>query len=173
MIKPTLISQGFLTASVIVLCTGPGLLWSQSKPVSTVELAKKADVVVVGKVSSLNCEWKESRTRIQTRVAVTVDNYLKGNDGGGGGPITLLVPGGEVGVEGEIYSDMPQFQRDEEVVVFAQREKNNNFRVSSGHAGKFTIERDRTTGKAVMSDRMTLEEFTTQIKNAMKVQKLD
>src|SRR5262245_56854237 len=68
---------------------------AQVKSMSAEELAQRADVVAVGKVTSSQPEWSADGKRILTRVTIGVDQSLKGNDGVSA--ITVEVPGGEIG----------------------------------------------------------------------------
>jgi hypothetical protein len=140
----------------------------QSKIATTDELAKRAEVVAVGKMTGLVSEWNETRTMIRTRVTVTVDQYVKG--GVSANTLTIYVPGGEVGGVGEVYSDMPIFRRDEDVVVFAERDKQNRYRVTAGPQGKLTLKRDAITGKVMVSAGRSLDELTKEVKRAAQVQ---
>jgi len=145
----------------------PLTLFSQTKLASTSELALRAEIVAVGKVASLISEWNENRSMIRTRVTLSVDQFVKG--GHGSPTLTLYVPGGEVGAVGEVYSDMPTFRPDEEVVVFAERDVENRYRVSGGPQGKLTVLRDKTTGVPMVAPGQTLEMLTSEVKQAVDV----
>ena len=94
-------------------------LFGQSRILTTNDLTNQADVVAVGKVSAMKSEWNTDKTRIVTRVTVSVHEYLKG---GGEQQMSILTPGGEIGEIGEIYSGTARFTENEEVVVFARKE---------------------------------------------------
>lgn len=158
-----------LVLSMMVLSlVAPAALRCQSRIATTDELAKRAEVIAVGKVTRLESEWNETRTMIRTRVTVSVDQYVKG--GGSANTLTIYVPGGEVGGIGEVYSDMATFRRDESVVVFAERDKQNRYRVSAGSQGKFTVKRDEITGKVMVSGNRTLDDLTKEVKRAAQLQ---
>jgi hypothetical protein len=143
--------------------------YSQSKELTTEELAARADLVAIGKVTSLHSEWNNERTRIVTRVTVAVDQYLKGDQ-----PqrtLAVTVPGGEVDGEGELYSHAARFTNNEEVVVFAERDPRGGLRVSGGGQGKFSVMEEKSSGKKMVGENQLLELFTLQIKNAVKAQK--
>jgi hypothetical protein len=132
---------------------------------STEELAARAEIVAVGQVATLASEWNENRTAIRTRITLSVDQYMKGS--GQGASLTLYVPGGEVGTVGEYYSHMPVFRKDENVVVFVRKDRQNHLRVLGGEAGKFTIKKDPASGVPLVAGKRTLQEFTALIKQAM------
>ncbi len=146
----------------------PLSIFSQIKPASTSELALRAEVVAVAKVASLVSEWNENRTMIRTRVTLSVVEFVKG--GNNSRTLTIYVPGGEVGEVGEVYSDMPAFRPDEEVVVFAERDTQNRYRVSAGPQGKLTVNRDKMTGLPMVSPGRTLETLTSEVKQAVETQ---
>ena len=144
----------------------PLTLFSQTKLATTTELAQRAEVVAVGKVTSLVSEWNEARTMIQTRVTLTVGQFVKG--GNDSRTLTIFVPGGEVGGVGELYTHTPAFRPDEDVVVFAEKDEQNHYRVSSGPQGKLTVKRDRGTGALMVSEGRTLDNLTNEVKQAVQ-----
>ncbi|MBF8296576.1 MAG: hypothetical protein HW389_3121 [Bacteroidetes bacterium] len=146
----------------------PLSLFSQTKLASTTELAQRAEVVAVGKVTSLVSEWNETRTMIRTRVTVAVQEYVKGATSDK--LLTLYVPGGEVGGVGELYTHMPSFRPDEDVVVFAEKDKQNRYRVSNGLQGKLTVKRDKGTGALMVSEGRTLENLTNEVKQVVEAE---
>jgi hypothetical protein len=142
-----------------------------SRAPSSEDLARQADVVLVGTVRELKSEWNASRTQIVTRVTVAVDQFLKG--GTTGASFTLFVPGGEVGTVGEMYSHLPVFRRNEDVVVFAEKDRQNHYRVAGGRAGKLTVRKDPATGTPLVAGRQRLDEFVTSIRSAVEHPQLD
>ncbi len=150
--------------TLTALCINTSPVFGQMKMLSTEELTRRADVVAVGQVASLSSEWNETHSAIRTRVVLSVSQYVKGT--GEGGSLTVYVPGGEVGTVGEIYSHMPVFHRDEDVVVFAEKDRQNRYRVCAGQQGKFVVKTDAATGVKLVAGRRTLQEFTAEIKRA-------
>lgn len=155
---------GILVLTFSVPFTGAG----QKKYISTSELTGQADVVVAGKVNALKMEWNEDKSRIQTSVTIAVDETMKG--GVEGGTLTVVVPGGEVDGVGEWYSHSVRFKADEEVVVFATKDRKGTMRVTLGEKGKFLVENDVKTGTKVISNIGSLKDFTTQVRNQVKAQ---
>jgi len=168
--KVSLLFRIALTAVVAFAIAPSGMVRSQSKTVTTAEMAQRADVVVVGRVSGLSSEWNENRTRITTKVAVAVDQYVKG--GTPGNSLTLYVPGGEVDGVGEVYSHMPTFKTNENVLVFAEKDTRGRFHVSGGREGKCLLQKDQITGRLMVSGTKSLDEFTNQIKTAVMQQQV-
>ena len=137
----------------------------QVKESTPEDLAKRAEVVAVGRVSGLVSQWNSDRSRIYTTVSLSVDQYLKG--GSAAGPLNIRVPGGEVDGVGEAYSHMATFRRDESILVFAERDRDGTYRVSGGQQGKFTIRKDDATGELIAGERMTLKDMTAIVKRAV------
>ena len=158
------VARIILVATICLFVSAPRVL-TQTKTVSLDELTQSSDVIAVGQVKNMTSEWDETGTRIRTKVQVSVDQLVAGTNPGS--TLTLYVPGGEVGTVGEFYSHMPVFKREEQVVVFATQDKQHHYRVSAGVQGKFTVQKDQTTGKPIVPGHATLEEFTSMIKTTV------
>jgi len=146
----------------------PSFTLCQTQTAITEQLAAQAEVIAIGKVASLSSEWNKAHTRIRTRVTLAVSEYVKGASPASS--LTIYVPGGEVDGIGEIYSHMPTFHQDENVVVFAAKDRENHLRVSEGAQGKFTIEKNTTTGRAEIAGGISVDQFRTQIRLAIQKQ---
>jgi hypothetical protein len=156
--------KALCVAGLFTLAFAPGA-FGQQKTVTLEELTKTSEVIAVGQVKNLTSEWDESGSRIRTKVLLSVDEYIEGS--GSGNTLTLYVPGGEVDGVGELYTHMPVFKKNEQVMVFAAKDKLHHYRVSAGEQGKFTLKKDEA-GKVVVPGHATLEEFSTEVKNAVK-----
>jgi len=135
------------------------------------ELTRQADVVVVGKVASIKAGWNKEKTRILTTVSIEVDETLKGK--GGDGTATIQTPGGEVDGVGELYSHTAKFVKNEDVVVFAEKDKKGDLRVTGGSEGKIAIRKDASSGLRRVSEGMSLDELKARVKNAVHVQETE
>lgn len=138
---------------------------AQQKAKSLDELALEADVVAVGRVTGLKSEWDARKTRIYTRVTLSVDEYVK-EGGERATSVTILTPGGEVDDVGEVYTHVPTFKQNEEVVVFLRAADSGTYRVASGTQGKFLVEVDPASGGKVVAGKYPVNEFTTTVRNA-------
>ena len=156
--------KAFRGACLCLLALSPAAL-GQQKAVTLEELTKTSDVIAVGQVKNLTSEWDESGSRIRTKVLLSVDQYIAG--AGSGTTLTLYVPGGEVDGVGELYTHMPVFKKEEQVMVFAAQDKQHHYRVSAGEQGKITLKKDEA-GRMVVPGHASLEEFTSEVKNAVK-----
>ncbi|MEO8167791.1 MAG: hypothetical protein ABI623_06060 [bacterium] len=145
-----------------------GSAYSQTKAMTTDEMVGRSDIVAVGKVSSMRSEWNSDRSRVVTRVMVSVDRYLKGEQSQRS--LVITVPGGEVDGVGELYSHSATFKPNEDVVVFAERDARGTLRVTGGSEGKLTVTEDARTGKHIVGESELLEVFTTRVHAAIKAQ---
>jgi len=132
-------------------------------------LSKGADVILTGKVTKQNSLWNKDKTRIYTDVTVEVEEYLKGNNGNE--TLVVTTPGGEVGEVGEIYSHMPKFKNEEEVLLFVKKDtKDMNYKVLNGEDGKMTLYTDKKTGEKVTSSNRKISKLKNEIKKYVEQQ---
>jgi hypothetical protein len=127
-------------------------------------MSKNADLIITGKVVEQNSSWNESKTRIYTQATIQVEEYLKGSNNNK--PVVVSYPGGEVGEVGELYSHMPRFEDNEEVLVFLKNEyESTNYKVLNGEDGKINIVTDPRTGEKVTSSNVSVSSLKAQIKS--------
>ncbi len=138
------------------------------KELSTIKtLSKGSDVIVTGKIAKQKSSWNKNKTRIYTEATLQVDEYLKGNNNGNS--IIVTYAGGEVGDVGELYTHMPRFANNEDVLVFLKKdEKGTGFKVFKGENGKINILNDAKTGKKVTSSNVQINYLKAQIKSYLK-----
>jgi hypothetical protein len=155
-------------AGIVSAIVSPSTALSQSGAPATEDLARRADVVVVGKVTGVTSEWSSDRSRIVSRVTVSIDQHIKGDESQNS--VTISTPGGEVGGVGEVYSHMPRFKMDEQVIVFAAKDQRGVLRVVGGDEGKLTVTKDEVTGLQMVSDREPLAVFASRLKRIVQAQ---
>lgn len=127
------------------------------------KLSENADLILEGKVIKRNSSWNQNKTRIHTDVTVQVDEYLKGNRGNK--TIVISTPGGEVDGVGELYTHMPRFNDNEDVLVFVKADKKNNtYKVFNGEDGKITLYEDKDTGEKVTASKLKVSTIKKEIK---------
>lgn len=132
-------------------------------------LSEGADVIVIGKVVDQKSHWNEGKTRILTQATIQVDEFLKGNNNETS--IYVITPGGEVGEVGELYSHMPRFSNDEEVLLFAKKDKRDaSYKVLNGEDGKLTLHKDKSTGERVTSFNKKVSTLKKEIKSYVEKQ---
>ncbi len=160
-------SWAALTATAVLMTSGD--VWGQAKLLSTEELTNRAVVVAVAKVSSAQSEWSAERERIFTRVTLSVEQFLKGEQHDR--TITLIVPGGEIDGVGELYTHTAKFKPQEEVLVFAERDSRGNLRVVAGEQGKFTVIEDNVSSRNIVGDDQALDVLVEKIKAVVRASK--
>lgn len=137
--------------------------YSQSFQLKLKNLSQKADVILDGKVIQKKSNWNQDKTRIYTSVTIQVNEYLKGNNPGN--TIVINTPGGEVDGVGELYTHMPSFQEDEDVLVFVQEDKEKkSYKILNGEEGKLTLIKDISTGEKVTSFNQKISSLKSEIK---------
>ena len=144
-------------------------IYSQNSSAVIKNLSKKADMILMGKVMQKESNWNKSKTKIYTIATLQVDENLKGSSTGNS--VQIIYPGGEVGDVGEIYTHMPRFKDNEEVLVFLQKEnKNNIFKVVNGEEGKLSVIKDERINAKVTSSGLSIKSLKKQISNFLKQQ---
>jgi len=127
-------------------------------------MSKNADLIITGKVTQQNSSWNENQTRIYTQATIQVEEYLKGN--ANGSSVIVAYPGGEVGDVGELYSHMPRFEDNEEVLVFLKKDdKSTSYKVFNGEVGKINVIIDPKTGEKVTASNVQINSIKAQIKS--------
>ena len=127
-------------------------------------MSKNADLIITGKVTQQSSSWNENQTRIYTQATIQVEEYLKGSNNSG--PVIISYLGGEVGEVGEMYSHMPRFEDNEEVLVFLKKDdKSTSYKVFNGEAGKINVIIDPKTREKVTTSNVQINSFKAQIKS--------
>ncbi len=127
-------------------------------------MSENADLILTGKVLEQTSSWNSDNTRIYTEATIRVEEYLKGTNNGGSVVVRYL--GGEVGDVGELYSHMPRFENEEEILVFLKRdEKYSDYKVLNGEDGKINIIDDPKTGEKITTSNVQIKSLKAQIKS--------
>lgn len=146
----------------IVVSVAASLALASGRPVTVTDLARRADVVVVGRVAHAESGWDATRTTIATTVEVVVDETWKG--GVTEDRVQVRHPGGRAdGVE-SVVAEAPAFAPGERVLLFLARTPDDRLRVLWLWQGKFSVERDggedlavrRAPGTRAVVDRIPL-----------------
>lgn len=138
--------------------------YSQSIQSEIMNLSKGADIILTGKVVKQTSAWNKDMSRIFTNVVIQADEYLKGDYSEKSIAITTL--GGEVGDVGELYSHMPRFEDQEEVLVFLKKDdKSKSYKVFNGEDGKISVIIDPRTGEKVTPSNVQINSLKAQIKS--------
>jgi hypothetical protein len=148
---------------VLILLFGQSFIHSQSFQSEIKSLSEGADVILTGKVIQQKSVWANNKSRIITRTTIQVGEYLKGN--GANNSVVVNHPGGEVDGVGELYSHMPEFNNNEEVLVFLKKDKGtSDFKVFSGEDGKISLVTN-SSGEKVTPSNIPLNSIRMQIKS--------
>jgi len=138
--------------------------FAQSTSSEVESMSKNADVIITGKVAEQNASWNENKTRIYTQATIQVEEYLKGSNNGNS--LVITYPGGEVGEIGEMYSHMPRFEDNEEILVFLKKDKNTtDYKVYNGENGKMSVISDPQTGEKITTSNVKINSLKAQIKS--------
>lgn len=151
---------------ILVLTAALSAAFAQEKQKPVSDLAREADVVAVGRVTALKSEWDEGKTRIVTRVTLSVDEYLKAGSERSKS-VTIVTLGGEVDEVGEFYTHVPTFRQSEAVVVFLKKDTRGAYNISGGTQGKYSMERNPESGKMMVAGNVEVDEFTRTVKQAL------
>ncbi|MEJ2634794.1 MAG: hypothetical protein P8184_05825 [Calditrichia bacterium] len=159
----------------LFLCIILSLLYSicifaQNQPSALEKLALEAEMIVTGKVTQLESNWNEKQTRIYTTITINADQFLKGEQSDH--TITIKEPGGEVGETGELYTHVPKFSMNEEVLLFVKKDKSNNLRVAGGAKGKLSIITDKNTGSKTINGRQSYNILLKKISKILDKEEL-
>lgn len=160
------IKRFLVCVGIVATLTLPDYTTGQPARFSAEELTDRSDVVAVGTVTGLNAEWSSDRKRIFTRVTLSVEQYLKGGEQRNS--MTVIIPGGEVGASGELYSHMAKFASNEHVVVFARRGEDGELKVTAGERGKLNIRLDERSGRKLVGENELLEVFASRVTAAVR-----
>jgi len=129
------------------------------REISIADLARQADMIVVGTVTQQESAWDVQHTAIYTDVTLAVERVLAGTPGEG---VTLRVAGGSVDGISMHTSNDPVFQDGERVLVFLDTSTVPSSVVGL-QQGKFTVKDNIVTGTG---ETWSLDEFSAAVRTA-------
>jgi hypothetical protein len=149
-----------------------GLTWAAHAdgPLTVEDLARRAELVVLGEVTSVASELQAARSQITTRVDVRVNETLKGQ--AGSNPLQFRQAGGRMGDMTSEVAGAARFVAGERVLLFLARGAEGSLGIVGRFQGKFAVERDATNsevavrrvpGSAEVLDRVALEQVRTTV----------
>lgn len=121
---------------------------AQVKNMTAEELALESTSILYGKCTKLESAWTENNEMIFTTVTLVPEYYLKGNLGS---EVKITIPGGQVGDIVYEVSEMPAFQKDEEVFTFIWKHPSGKNLITGGYLGKLKINTETQTGRRTVS----------------------
>jgi len=117
----------------IVLCFLSSSSYAIMKGLSTEELTKASDMVIVGKVENVEAQWSKDGKIIFTSAYIVIDNVIKGPAQAN---ITVEYEGGEIGDIGLKVSDESPLLKGEKVILFLKSGKSKKDGVAYNIVGK-------------------------------------
>jgi len=166
----------FLSALFLIVLTTGRFYATTVERLGLEDLVKKAQTIVIGKVTGARTYWSTDKKFILTDYTIEIDESMKGQ---AARSIAVTTIGGKID-DLELYvSGMPSFQKGENAVVFVEQSGAYQTVVGLGQ-GKFTItngEVANSVGDLSFPDgapgrpvKMPLQTFKTQIRNFMNRQ---
>jgi hypothetical protein len=152
---------------------------SNSVQATTVErlnldtLVKKSNKIIVGKVRNSRTFWSSDRKLILTNTTLEVQETMKGQDAS---TVEITTIGGKIGDLTLHVAGMPQFEKDENAVVFVEKSgiystvvglAQGKFAISNGDVSNDVTGLDLPDGSQVRATKMSLATFKRQIKLSM------
>ena len=132
----------FLMTLFSVVVMTPTLLFGTMIGLSTEDLTRKSEVVILGNVRQVETDWSEDGKTIQTRATILVSEVIKGKLAQG--DIIVEYAGGEIGDIGLRVSDVSPLSENERVILFLKsaKDKKNGitYRIVGKAQGKYTID---------------------------------
>ena len=151
----TVLKTVLLLAAVVALAVVPRRAGGTLLPfLEMEELTGISDLIVLGKVESVESGWTEGRSRIRTRVTLEVEEVFVGSLEGE--KLTIVLPGGYVAEENlrQVIPGIPEFEVGEETIVFLRKDESLLCPVAGWVQGKFEVIAEAGTGRKVVVDRL-------------------
>ncbi|MCW8850642.1 MAG: hypothetical protein OQJ81_11735 [Melioribacteraceae bacterium] len=136
--------------------------FAQNKAQNLKKLTTSSELIIVGNVKETESHWNENKTAIVTKVSIKPTEFIKGRDNGS--DLFITVPGGEIDNIGELYTHMPRFAKDEEVLLFMKQVK-NDYSIIGGESGKITLSSNHKGSQKTELTRQQIKELKNSIKN--------
>ncbi|MDD5615842.1 MAG: hypothetical protein PHH85_06525 [Candidatus Methanoperedens sp.] len=128
------------------------------------DLTGQADVIVTGQVKEVESRRGSDRTMIYTYTTLATDRYIKGN---AGGTLTIITEGGNVDGYGVRAEDMPEFSKNESVLVFLKK-AGREFNVAGLVQGKYIVENGEV--RDISGEKVSLKDFLRRVEDAIPKQ---
>ena len=128
---------------IILALTAPSAFATLAFSLTTAEMTRNADEIVIGKVANIESNWEDGGKKIYSYVEVQVSESLKGVESQ-----TVLIRqlGGEVGDIGQRIEGLSTFDSGEEILVFLKENSTGELQVVGMSQGKYRIITDRASG---------------------------
>ncbi len=155
--------SSFVLLLFILFAATPVVSASMIK-ISLEDLTREADVIVIGDIEEVESRWNLWRTMVYTYSTVSVEKYIKGT---GSEKLTIITKGGTVGDSGVWVEDVPEFTKNETVLVFLKK-AGREFSVAGWAQGKFTVENEDV--RDISGEKVSLKDFLRRVEDAIPPQ---
>jgi hypothetical protein len=156
-----------LLAIIISSTIFPTNLIQAQNILSIEEMVDRANVIIIGDVTSLSCQWDKEKAKIWTFVTIKCTDHLKySGEEEKQNEITFRLLGGVVEDIGMEVSGAPKFELSEHVLVFLEQDFSGNYAVVEWAAGKYTL----SDGYWVNNSTKYSDSLISDIKNIVNKQ---
>jgi hypothetical protein len=132
---------------VAVLALFAEALWPATVRRLTMDsLVSRSDRVIYGRVVGSRSAWDQETGTIWTHTDIQILDVAKGS---AGRTVTVSEPGGIVGQVGHYFPGVPQFELNQEVVLFLHSAAGNRLRVTGLRQGVYSVTRDSETHERI------------------------
>jgi len=121
---------------------------------STLVIAKRSEAIVVARCISSESKWNDEGTLIFTYITFKIEDTIDGENLDEF--LTLRLIGGQVGDVVQTVIDRPEFNEDEEVVLFIGPKNKDGYQtITSLNNGALRISTDRHSGQKFITTPVT------------------
>jgi len=169
MAKNSGLSRGLIfILSIITLFTTVSPVAGLMTEITVEDLTREADVIAIGNVEEVNSRWSLTGATVYTYTTLSVEEYIKGNEGQG--TLTIITEGGCALGFCVWVEDTPTFTKNEAVLVFLKK-TGKEYSVPGWAQGKYIIENG---GVRSEWDNKTepLVEFRKRIQDSIPLQEI-
>jgi hypothetical protein len=162
---------------IVMLCCLSSSSFAIMKGLSTEELTKASDLVIVGEVINVEAQWSKDEKTIFTSVYIVINNIIKGAPKQA--MITVEYEGGEIGDIGLQVSDQSSLMKGEKIILFLKSGKSKKdgfvYNIVGKNQGKYLIGEDGVARKGGFSvigqkdnidNNISVDELIEKIKKA-------
>jgi hypothetical protein len=149
----------------LAICLFASQAWAFMTGLSTEELTRSSDAVIVGGVEDVESHWNQDGTTIFTTASVVVEEVVRGVVMQQ--RVTVEYEGGEIGEIGLRVSDVAPLERGERVLLFLKSGKSRRdgsaYNIVGKAQGKYLVGEDgiaRKRGFALSSHKDVVESET-------------
>jgi len=147
------ISSAIQFFCIVMLCCLSSSSFAIMKGLSTDELTKASDLVIVGEVENVEAQWSKDEKTIFTSVYIVINNIIKGTTKQA--IVTVEYEGGEMGDIGLQVSDQSSLIKGEKVILFLKSGKSKKdgfiYNIVGKIQGKYLIGEDGVARKGGFS----------------------